>query len=657
MISGDIEGLLYALVSEDLGQTWVRKTAGGFMDQVRAVCGLGPDRGVVLGTVFGPGGPSESQRVYQWYGPSSGGIFGGGDQFFACDTFQDPNGSTRALALGQGSTGLEFLWGIAQDNPRGNLLFTDPPHQGYFFDLDCEYAPSLAVSTPVCRAAAADQQGRGEIIQLDLTGITLTTHTLLTSTLPFRSVSFWDVFGAALGQDDRVYVTEDRGSTWSNWPSPTGSIPRRVVVVPPRTNFDDYPRVVVLADNGVWFRELVSPRDVAVTKEGPALVAAGGEVTYTLMITNASAVASNVTVKDTVSADHGVVRSSPPIRVRTGQSSFWNFDLGPQESRTISYTVLLTDTLQAGDLVTNRAEVTAIGDVNLTNNTAVVTATVFGFGGGFPDVQASKAGPRTVVAGQPFTYTLMAVNVGSEKATNVSLVDVLPAQVRFLGADIPPTLFLTPTLRWAGDLWPGSMLFPGEATRISVRVELSGTVAAGTVLTNTLNGTFQVTSTVASVAPAPSPLPPVSSTIGALGGTLVSPDGSSVIVVPRRTFSSPLTLSYESQTPPAPSSDSIPVAAFSLSGTLGSTPVETLDRPITVEVKYSDAGMTEDQERRLRLYRKTAAGAFLGLSTQVDTVNNIARAAIDHLSDFVLQALTRKEIYLPIAVRQWSGGW
>ncbi|MDP2952280.1 MAG: DUF11 domain-containing protein, partial [Chloroflexota bacterium] len=390
---------------------------------------------------------------------------------------------------------------------------------------------------------------------------------------------------------------------------------------------------------------------MAISKEGPAQVAAGGEVTYTLRITNTTPLtARGVTVADTISVDHGVAAAVPSPILRGGRSTYWLLGtLEGNESRTITYTVLLTDSLQAGASVTNMAEVTATGDLNLANNTAVVTATVLGGGGGGgrPDMEATKAGPREVVAGQPFTYTLLAVNVGTDKATDVSLVDALPDQLRFLGADITPTLVLTPTLRWlSGEVGPG------EVTRIAVRVELSGAVAAGTVLTNSLsvsaaddanplNDRAQVTSTVASIAPAPLAAQPVSGTIGARGGTLTSQEGSYVVVVPRRAFSSPLTLSFQPQTPPAATEGNIPLAAFSLSGTLGTTSVAALDRPITVEVKYSDAGLTEENERKLKLYRKTASGAFLELPTQVDIVNNIARATLDHLSEFVLQVLER----------------
>lgn len=661
-----VSGTAEILRSRDDGATFVSwpltlPAEGG------PVCGLGPDEAVVLGNspIAGP--------IVQWsqFERGADGLTTLGGLRRDCDIVRDPNGNVIAISVGNGRDIMTFALDPSRPAPsRLVVTYTQAPPAWQLDDIDCEsYAADeiimgvgrreAAANRPaVCRAAGKDIDDLGLLLSAPYPFTTWTT--VFTAERPLISVSFFDVFGAALGDDGTVHTTTDGGNTWSKWTSPTGSIPRRVLVLPRRTDLDNYPRVVMLANNGVWIRELSSPRDVAVGKDGPAQVAAGNEVTYTLWITNSSAIAANVTVKDSVSADHGVARAAPPIRVRTGQASFWNFDLGPEESRTITYTVLLTDSLRSGDLVINTAEVTTTGDVNLANNTAVVTATVLGFGGGFPgfpDVQATKAGPQTVVAGQPFTYTLIAANVGTERATDVVLADVLPNQVRFLGADIPPITILTPTLRWGGELWPGSMLWPGEVSRIAVWVELSGTVAAGTVLTNTLNGTLHVTSTVAASAPPPAASPPVSKTIGALGGTLNSQDGSSILVVPRRAFSSPLTLSFQTQTPPAATEGSIPLAAFSLSGTLGTTSVAALDRPITVEVKYSDAGLTEEKERKLKLYRKTASGGFVELSTQVDTANNIARATLDHLSEFVLQVLERFSLYLPFLARGWAGGW
>ncbi|MDP2662135.1 MAG: hypothetical protein Q8R28_15525, partial [Dehalococcoidia bacterium] len=122
-----------------------------------------------------------------------------------------------------------------------------------------------------------------------------------------------------------IYTTWDRGNFWSATSSPTGSILRRVVVVP----WYIYggvalgPRVALLGQDGVWYYELPTP-DVAISKEGPTQVAAGGEVSYTLRITNTTPLtARGVTVADTISVDHGVAAAVPSPILRGGRSTFW----------------------------------------------------------------------------------------------------------------------------------------------------------------------------------------------------------------------------------------------------------------------------------------------------------------------------------------------
>ncbi|MDP2937426.1 MAG: hypothetical protein Q8O86_13155 [Dehalococcoidia bacterium] len=638
------------------------------------VCGLGPDEAVVLGNspIAGP--------IVQWsqFERGADGLNTLGGLRRDCDIVRDPNGNVIAVSVGNGRDIMTFA--IDPNRPAPSRLVvtnTQAPPAWQLDDIDCEsYAADeiimgvgrreAAANRPaVCRAAGKDIDDLGLLLSAPYPFTTWTT--VFTTERPLISVSFFDVFGATLGDDGTVHTTTDGGNTWSKWTSPTGSIPRKVLVLPRRTDLDNYPRVVMLSPTGIWFRELLSLPNLAINKEGPAQVIVGGEVTYTLRITNTGGLANNVTVSDTVSADHGVVQALPAPSGRSGQTTLWSLgSLAPGETRTISYTVLLTDDLQVGGLVINRAEVAASADSNAADNTAVVTATVQGGGGGGAgkaDMEATKAGPPAVVAGQPFTYTLMASNLGTEKATSVIFTDTLPPELRFLSADFPVAAVLTPAIRWqAGEVDPGTI------ARISVQVELRGSVAAGTVITNLIsvssandsnlaNNSGSFTSTVATVAPAPSPAQTVSGTIGALGGTLSSQEGSYVVIVPRRAFSSPLSLNFTLAAPPPATGGSIPLAAFALSGTLGTALVETLDRPITVEVKYSDAGLTPEQERKLKLYRKTTSGGFVELSTQVDTANNIARATLDHLSEFVLQVLERFSVYLPFLARGWAGGW
>src|SRR5204862_736691 len=73
---------------------------------------------------------------------------------------------------------------------------------------------------------------------------------------------------------------------------------------------------------------------------------------------------------------------------------------------------------------------TVSGTKSAQNFTTTQTATTLVSGGNgtpLPDLTLAKAGPTTVVAGAPMTYTLTINNVGTANATGVRVVDTVPA--------------------------------------------------------------------------------------------------------------------------------------------------------------------------------------------------------------------------------------
>ena len=72
-----------------------------------------------------------------------------------------------------------------------------------------------------------------------------------------------------------------------------------------------------------------------------------------------------------------------------------------------------------------------ISDGNGGTDTATVTITVTAPSA---DLSVSKDGPAQVNEGQAFSYTLTVTNDGPDEATNVAVVDTLPAGVEFVGA-------------------------------------------------------------------------------------------------------------------------------------------------------------------------------------------------------------------------------
>ena len=172
--------------------------------------------------------------------------------------------------------------------------------------------------------------------------------------------------------------------------------------------------------------------DLSVTKTGPANVTAGGTITYTVDAANAGpSDAANVSVVDTLPA--GVTFGSV-----TPSNGGWSCTNAGDVSVTCTranwnagaattFTIVVDAPAQGGSLANAVSIASTTADPDPTNNTDSVTTTV----GPSADLSVTKSGPATVTAGGTITYTVDAENAGPSAATNVSLVDTLPAGVTF----------------------------------------------------------------------------------------------------------------------------------------------------------------------------------------------------------------------------------
>jgi uncharacterized repeat protein (TIGR01451 family) len=102
-------------------------------------------------------------------------------------------------------------------------------------------------------------------------------------------------------------------------------------------------------------------------------------------------------------------------------------------------------------------------------------------------------GASSVVAGTPDSYAIVVSNTGPSTASNVSLLDSLPAQglTNITSPNLPPGVTFNP----ATDGWTVSSLAPGQ----SVNLTLAGTVpsaATGTTYSNTVTASASDASTV-----------------------------------------------------------------------------------------------------------------------------------------------------------------
>ncbi len=224
------------------------------------------------------------------------------------------------------------------------------------------------------------------------------------------------VAGAAITVIVTGTVNEDASGTITNTASVLGSEPGDVPVVsPPVTT------VIVRESN------------LTIDKTGPSNLFAGESVSYTLRAGNAGPASSKgVAITDAVPASIGhvtwqVTGTTGGAVVLTGQTGTGN-------------NVLVTADMPAGSslliTVTGKTDSSFAGNLR---NTAIITPSEAGNDPDTstvetnvtlqPNVQITKSGPATVVAGAPITWTVTATNAGPSLAKDALISDDIPASI------------------------------------------------------------------------------------------------------------------------------------------------------------------------------------------------------------------------------------
>ncbi len=182
---------------------------------------------------------------------------------------------------------------------------------------------------------------------------------------------------------------------------------------------------------------VLSAADLAVTKTGPATVAAGGQATYVMTATDQGpSPATGVVLTDQLPAGVGVAGADPGCSV-SGQSvscAVGALALGASAQRSVDVSF---GTALAGQSLQDTASVTGNEtDLDPTNNSASLVTTV---GPAPPTANPTPTADLSLTetasllsAGGQIDYTLNAVNRGPDTATGVVITDPLPAGVSFV---------------------------------------------------------------------------------------------------------------------------------------------------------------------------------------------------------------------------------
>lgn len=174
--------------------------------------------------------------------------------------------------------------------------------------------------------------------------------------------------------------------------------------------------------------------DIRIVKSGPGQIAAGGNITYTIDVTNAGpATADSVTITDIVPAAIAVNNWNAAMISGTGAIHGPSTGTGNQISilaslnNTAHMRITITGMVaqQAGSPLINTAK--AVLPPGIVDPTPVDTSTVVTVVVQQPGVQLRKTGPDTAHAGEIIHYTITATNIGPSDAAAIVIKDIVPA--------------------------------------------------------------------------------------------------------------------------------------------------------------------------------------------------------------------------------------
>jgi len=285
---------------------------------------------------------------------------------------------------------------------------------------------------------------------------------------------------------------------------------------------------------------VASQADLGITKTGPASVALGSNVTYTINVTNTGALAAaNTFVSDPTPA------GLTPVSVSGGGCSAFPCAVGTiNPGGSVLITAIYNVPPGYGSpSITNTATVsTSSPESNLANNSATAVTPVSGTG--VADLSVLKAGPTQAAFNDLIDFTVIVTNNGPGTATNVVISDPTPANLVFVSNS-------------GGCTTPYPCVIPSLATnsQVSVTSRYRVTADTGTIVnTSTVSssasdpvaGNNSSSSTVKIVKPATCPQAP---TLNApISGTVSSPIAFTWTSIPGATYTVSITSGGTTQT-------------------------------------------------------------------------------------------------------------
>jgi len=269
-------------------------------------------------------------------------------------------------------------------------------------------------------------------------------------------------------------------------PNTSGTVVVTVTVASPLPNLTLLTNVARISDSNGGLptvdteqTTVNSSHALNVTKTGPANVAAGGRITYTIgWSVTGNETAVSLIIEDStppnttfVSASGAATIDAPPA----GSSGLVRWRLGnraPGSSGTVTLVVNVNSPLPNGTIINNTA---SIYDGNGGTTASSGTSTTVGSGHSF--LLSKFDSPDPVTPGSILNYTVHWELAGNETAQNVVITDSIPANTSFWTCG-------GCALQGGFVRWNLGLHFPGDSGDVTLQVIVNTPLPDGTIISN-----------------------------------------------------------------------------------------------------------------------------------------------------------------------------
>jgi uncharacterized repeat protein (TIGR01451 family) len=446
---------------------------------------------VSAGTVINAGVPGDPDRPFTW---NIGGMLAGTTVSATLTVLVDPDLPAGAI-----------LWNDASVTSQGGV---DPPNNNLSsWANEVDTSADLALTKFLVGAPVAGTAVHYEY-QIKNLGPSVARNVTLRDFLPSQV----DLLSVLVGGLE-VAVDTTQGSNVLF--VPLGDIPLTVtqpvmvfvnVFIKPNAtgslvnsadvNLHDTPDPVSGNNTASVTASVRTSADVSVWKTSTLKVCAGNEVFYTIFVkNNGPSDAVGVVVADDLPAGLTVESFTPPpansnwvvVWTNSSVTFFYNGPFAAGQEDTLQIAALADRDLAIGTMLGNNVHVTSTTpDPVQTNNSYLAVTEV---DCGFTDLSITKSSAPAdfVTAGTDIDYTLTVSNVGPNPATNVVVVDYIPAgltNIRYAPANPGSVIAGVPGDSSAPAKFLVGDMAPGGSVVLTFTALVDPSVADGTIIEN-----------------------------------------------------------------------------------------------------------------------------------------------------------------------------